>query len=61
MVLTDELVVILNKKSGRDVVNTMQKLVKEQGCMVLLITHSHRKKTTKNPPERANTEFKSVF
>ncbi|MBD2652443.1 DevA family ABC transporter ATP-binding protein [Synechocystis sp. FACHB-383] len=42
MVLADEPTAALDKKSGRDVVNIMQKLAKEQGCTVLLITHDNR-------------------
>ncbi|NEQ26669.1 MAG: ABC transporter ATP-binding protein, partial [Microcoleus sp. SIO2G3] len=30
------------KKSGRDVVELMQKLAKEQGCTILLVTHDNR-------------------
>ncbi|AUB35410.1 ABC.CD.A, putative ABC transport system ATP-binding protein [Nostoc flagelliforme CCNUN1] len=32
----------LDKKSGRDVVELMQKLAKEQGCTILLVTHDNR-------------------
>lgn len=32
----------LDKKSGRDVVEIMQKLAKEQGCTILLVTHDNR-------------------
>ena len=32
----------LDKKSGRDVVEIMQKLAKEQGCAILLVTHDNR-------------------
>jgi putative ABC transport system ATP-binding protein len=42
LVLADEPTAALDKKSGRDVVNIMQKLAKEQGCTVLLITHDNR-------------------
>lgn len=51
----------LDKKSGQDAVNIIQKLSKEQGRIVLLITYSHCEKATKNPRERANIELKSVF
>ena len=52
MVLADEPTAALDKKSGRDVVNIMQKLAKEQGYTVLLITHGNCKKAIKNPPKR---------
>ncbi|MEB3227393.1 MAG: DevA family ABC transporter ATP-binding protein [Synechocystis sp.] len=42
LVLADEPTAALDKKSGRDVVNIMQTLAKEQGCTVLLITHDNR-------------------
>jgi putative ABC transport system ATP-binding protein len=32
----------LDKKSGRDVVNILQQLSKEQGCTILLVTHDNR-------------------
>ena len=32
----------LDSKSGRDVVNLMQTLAKEQGCTILLVTHDNR-------------------
>ena len=32
----------LDKKSGRDVVELMQKLAKEQGCTILMVTHDNR-------------------
>jgi putative ABC transport system ATP-binding protein len=40
--LADEPTVALDKKSGRDVVELMQKLAKEQGCTILLVTHDNR-------------------
>lgn len=42
IVLADEPTAALDKKSGRDVVEIMQKLAKEQGCTILLVTHDHR-------------------
>jgi putative ABC transport system ATP-binding protein len=42
LVLADEPTAALDSKSGRDVVNLMQKLAKEQGCTILLVTHDHR-------------------
>jgi putative ABC transport system ATP-binding protein len=42
IVLADEPTAALDKKSGRDVVNLMQTLAKEQGCTILLVTHDNR-------------------
>ncbi|MBD2663974.1 hypothetical protein B6N60_05027 [Richelia sinica FACHB-800] len=42
LVLADEPTAALDSKSGRDVVNLMQQLAKEQGCTILLVTHDHR-------------------
>jgi putative ABC transport system ATP-binding protein len=42
LVLADEPTAALDKKSGRDVVEIMQKLAKEQGCAILLVTHDNR-------------------
>lgn len=42
LVLADEPTAALDKQSGRDVVNLMQKLAKEQGCTILLVTHDNR-------------------
>ncbi|MBD2415186.1 ABC transporter [Nostoc calcicola FACHB-389] len=42
IVLADEPTAALDSKSGRDVVNLMQKLAKEQGCTILLVTHDNR-------------------
>lgn len=42
VVLTDEPTAALDKKSGRDVVELMQKLAKEQDCTILLVTHDNR-------------------
>jgi putative ABC transport system ATP-binding protein len=40
--LADEPTAALDKKSGRDVVEIMQRLAKEQGCTILLVTHDNR-------------------
>jgi len=42
MVLADEPTAALDSKSGRDVVEIMQKLAKEQGCTILIVTHDNR-------------------
>ncbi|CAN1211403.1 DevA family ABC transporter ATP-binding protein [Tumidithrix helvetica PCC 7403] len=42
IVLADEPTAALDKKSGRDVVEIVQKLAKEQGCAILLVTHDNR-------------------
>ncbi|TAE59971.1 MAG: ATP-binding cassette domain-containing protein [Nostocales cyanobacterium] len=42
IVLADEPTASLDKKSGRDVVELMQKLAKEQHCTILLVTHDNR-------------------
>ena len=42
IILADEPTAALDKKSGRDVVELMQKLAKEQGCTILLVTHDNR-------------------
>ncbi|MFN6481183.1 DevA family ABC transporter ATP-binding protein [Nostoc sp. DedQUE07] len=42
IVLADEPTAALDKKSGRDVVDIMQRLAKEQGCTILLVTHDNR-------------------
>jgi putative ABC transport system ATP-binding protein len=42
IVLADEPTAALDKKSGRDVVEIMQKLAREQGCTILLVTHDNR-------------------
>jgi putative ABC transport system ATP-binding protein len=42
LVLADEPTAALDKQSGRDVVEIMQKLAKEQGCTILLVTHDNR-------------------
>ncbi len=42
LVLADEPTAALDSKSGRDVVNLMQQLAKEQGCTILMVTHDNR-------------------
>jgi putative ABC transport system ATP-binding protein len=42
LVLADEPTAALDSHTGRDVVNLMQGLAKEQGCTILLVTHDHR-------------------
>ena len=42
IVLADEPTAALDKKSGRDVVEMMQRLAKEQDCAILLVTHDNR-------------------
>jgi putative ABC transport system ATP-binding protein len=42
IILADEPTAALDKKSGRDVVEMMQQLAKEQGCTILLVTHDNR-------------------
>jgi putative ABC transport system ATP-binding protein len=42
LVLADEPTAALDSKSGRNVVNLMQQLAKEQGCTILLVTHDNR-------------------
>lgn len=42
LLLADEPTAALDSKSGRDVVTLMQKLAKEQGCTILLVTHDNR-------------------
>jgi putative ABC transport system ATP-binding protein len=42
IVLADEPTAALDKKSGRDVVEIMQRLAKEQECTILLVTHDNR-------------------
>ncbi len=42
LVLADEPTAALDSKSGRDVVSLMQKLAKEQGCTILMVTHDNR-------------------
>lgn len=42
LVLADEPTAALDSKSGRDVVELMQRLAKEQGCSILMVTHDNR-------------------
>jgi putative ABC transport system ATP-binding protein len=42
IVLADEPTAALDSKSGRDVVNLMQQLAKEQGTTILMVTHDNR-------------------
>ncbi|MEM6255082.1 MAG: ATP-binding cassette domain-containing protein [Cyanobacteria bacterium P01_D01_bin.156] len=42
LVLADEPTSSLDSQTGRDVVEIMQRLAREDGCTVLLVTHDHR-------------------
>ncbi|MBD2387205.1 DevA family ABC transporter ATP-binding protein [Cylindrospermum sp. FACHB-282] len=42
LILADEPTAALDSKSGRDVVNLMQQLTKEQNCAILIVTHDNR-------------------
>jgi putative ABC transport system ATP-binding protein len=42
ILLADEPTAALDKQSGRDIVDIMQKLAKEQGCTILMVTHDNR-------------------
>jgi putative ABC transport system ATP-binding protein len=42
IILADEPTAALDKQAGRDVVEIMQKLAREQGCTILLVTHDNR-------------------
>ena len=42
IILADEPTAALDKKSGRDVVEIMENLAREQGCTILLVTHDNR-------------------
>ena len=42
LVLADEPTAALDSKSGRDVVELMQRLAKEQGSTILMVTHDNR-------------------
>ena len=42
LVLADEPTAALDKRTGRDVVNLMQRLAKSQGCTILMVTHDNR-------------------
>jgi putative ABC transport system ATP-binding protein len=42
LLLADEPTASLDSRSGRDVVSLMQRLAREQGCTILLVTHDNR-------------------
>jgi putative ABC transport system ATP-binding protein len=42
LILADEPTAALDKKTGRDVVELMQHLARQQGCAILLVTHDNR-------------------
>jgi putative ABC transport system ATP-binding protein len=42
ILLADEPTAALDKKSGREVVELMQRLAQEKGCTILLVTHDNR-------------------
>ncbi|MEM9215585.1 MAG: DevA family ABC transporter ATP-binding protein [Cyanobacteria bacterium P01_F01_bin.150] len=42
LVLADEPTASLDSKTGRDVVDIMQRLARDEGCTVLLVTHDNR-------------------
>ena len=42
MVLADEPTAALDGKSGRNIVQLMQELAREQGCTILIVTHDNR-------------------
>lgn len=42
LVLADESTAALDSKSGRNIVEIMQQLAKEEGCTILLVTHDNR-------------------
>lgn len=42
IILADEPTAALDSKSGREVVELMQKLAKDQGCTILMVTHDNR-------------------
>ena len=42
IVLADEPTAALDKQSGREVVDLLQRLAKQQACSILLVTHDHR-------------------
>jgi putative ABC transport system ATP-binding protein len=42
LILADEPTAALDKQSGRDVVTLMQKMAKEQGITILMVTHDNR-------------------
>jgi putative ABC transport system ATP-binding protein len=42
IILADEPTASLDKKSGRDVVEILERLAREKGCTILLVTHDNR-------------------
>jgi putative ABC transport system ATP-binding protein len=42
LLLADEPTAALDSRSGREVVLLMQRLAREQGCTILLVTHDSR-------------------
>jgi putative ABC transport system ATP-binding protein len=42
IILADEPTAALDKQSGRDVVEIMENLARQQGCTILLVTHDNR-------------------
>ncbi|NDJ18590.1 DevA family ABC transporter ATP-binding protein [Myxacorys almedinensis] len=42
LILADEPTAALDRKTGRDVVDILQRLAKEQHCAILLVTHDNR-------------------
>jgi putative ABC transport system ATP-binding protein len=42
LILADEPTAALDKESGRDVVNLLQKFAKEERCTIMLVTHDNR-------------------
>src|SRR5450432_1401010 len=42
IVLADEPTASLDRKSGREVVDLMRTLAKQQGCAILMVTHDNR-------------------
>ncbi len=42
LVLADEPTAALDKQAGREVVGLMQRLAKEKGCAIILVTHDNR-------------------
>ena len=42
LVLADEPTASLDSHTGREIVDLMKKLAKEQGCTIVLVTHDNR-------------------
>lgn len=42
LILADEPTAALDSKTGREVINLMQRLAKERGCTILIVTHDNR-------------------